>query len=608
MQKKITLSLMTSLLIGSSLYGQTDLGTIKVSSATQSEQNLKDVTSNINLITSEELEEQHYTTVSEALNDVAGISFTQQGGLGGTTNINIRGMASKRVLVLIDGIRYNDPTDSIFGAAFNNIMIDDIEQIEIIKGAQSGVWGADAAAGVINIITKSAKKGTHGSAYSEIGSFNTKKYGATISNKTDKYSFKLNANVVDSDGFTSYATNGVDIGNFENDSYKNTTTSAKFDYKLDQSNKIDVYHRIINTKGDYDSSSADTDYTKTSNSKFTSINFKHQANSKKIDLYTNKSTFNREYTSTSVSNYIGDIKKHGLKSNIKYNKKDFVLFGIEQEIFHTDTSYKTTLDKEYKNNSMFITNSNSFKGITGGKTIVTESLRKDNYNAFEHKTTGKIGIKHFHDKIKSLITSANYGTAYKVPTVSQLYGKPTYNQNLNAESTKSFDISIKYKNFKVSKFQAKTDEMISYVNSTDGYENKDGISTTKGYEAEYATSINNDLLVIASYTTLSSKDKDGKDLKRIAQETAKLNINYYGIKKLHIKLNGQYVGERYNSDDKQGLQTGRYTLWNIVSNYTIDKNIKIYGKVDNIANKYYQTVDGYATSPRAFYAGIKIKF
>jgi len=608
MQKKITLSLMAAVLLSTSLYSQTDLGTIKVSSATQSEQNLNDVTSNINLITSDELEEQHYTTVSEALNDVAGISFTQQGGLGGTTNINIRGMASKRVLVLIDGIRFNDPTDSIYGAAFNNIMIDDIKQIEIIKGAQSGVWGADAAAGVINIITKTAKKGTHGSAYSEIGSFNTKKYGATISNKTDKYSFKLSANIVDSDGFTSYATNGVDIDNFENDSYKNITTSAKFDYKLDESNKIDVYHRVINTKGEYDSSSADTDYTKTSNSKFTSLNFKHQDNYKKIELYTNKSTFEREYTSTSVSNYIGDIKKYGLKSNIKYNKNDFVLFGTEQEIFHTDKSYKTTLDKEYKNNSIFITNSNSFKGITGGKTIVTESLRKDNYNAFEHKTTGKIGIKHYHDKIKSLITSANYGTAYKVPTVSQLYGKPTYNQNLNAESTKSFDLSVKYKNFKISKFQMKTDDMISYINSTDGYENKDGISTTKGYEVEYSININNDLLVLASYTTLSSKDKDGKDLKRIAKETAKLNINYYGINKLHIKLNGQYIGERYDSDDKQGLQTGRYTLWNLVSNYDIDKKIKVYAKIDNLTNKYYQTVDGYATSPRAFYVGIKVKF
>ena len=609
MNNKIKLSLVATLLLSiNTLNASEDLGTITVSSATKSKQNINDVTSNIEVITSLELEEKHITTVTEALSSISGISFTQQGGLGSPSNINIRGMHSKRVLVLIDGVRYNDPTDTIYGAAFNNLMVDEIEQIEVIKGAQSGVWGADAAAGVINIITKTAKKGIHGSAHSEIGSFNTKKYGASISNKTDKYSFKLSTNIIDTNGFSSYATKGVDIDNFEDDGYKNTTTSAKFDYNINENNKINIQHKIINTNAEYDSSSVDTDYTKTSKSKFTSLNFNHINSFNEIDIYANKSIFNREYTSTSVSSYIGDVKEYGLKSNIRYNNNDFAIFGIENETYTTEKSYKTVLNKDYKNDSVFISNSNVFNDITYGKTIVTQSLRKDNYNAFNNKLTGKVGIKHFHNNIQDFTTSANYGTAYKVPTVSQLYGKPTYNQNLNAESTKAYDVSIKYKSFKITYFKTKTDDMISYINSTDGYENKIGVSITKGYEAEYTTTINDDISIISSYTTLSSKDKEGKDLKRIAQETAKLNIDYYGINNLHIGLNGEYIGERYNSDDKQGEQTGRYTLWNLVSNYDISKDVKVYAKVDNLTNKYYQTVDGYATSPRAFYTGIKVKF
>ncbi|MCK5110979.1 MAG: TonB-dependent receptor [Arcobacteraceae bacterium] len=608
MKKRIKTSLLASLLLATTINANEDLGTITVISATKTEQSIQDVTSNVNVITNIELEEKHYTTVAQALNSIAGISFTQQGGLGATTNINIRGMHSKRVLVLIDGIRYNDPTDSLYGAAFNHLMIEDIEQIEVIKGAQSGVWGADAAAGVINIITKSAKKGIHGSAYSEVGSFNTKKYGATISNKTDKYSFKLSTNVVDTDGFTSYATNGVDIDNFEDDGYRNTTTSAKFDYKINESNKINIQHTIIDTNSEYDKYNADTSYTKESKSKFTSLNFNHINNINELDIYAKKSTFNRKYTETSVTNYIGDIKEYGLKSNISYNNDDFILFGIENTTFNTDEYGTSTLNKNYKSDAIFISNTNIFNGLTGGKTIVTESIRKDNYSAFNNKTTGKIGVKHFHENIKDFTTSLNYGTAYKVPNVSHLYGKPTYNQNVNPESITSYDISLNYKNFKITKFNTEVDDMISYVNATDGYENRTGISTTKGYEAEYITTINDDISILASYTTLSSKDKDGKDLKRIAQETAKLNIDYYGIDKLHIGLNGEYVGERYNSDDKQGAQTGKYTLFNVVTNYDIKQNISLYAKIDNITNKYYQTVDGYATSPRAFYAGIKVEF
>ena len=73
----------------------------------------------------------------------------------------LRGMDSSKTLVLIDGIRLNDTT-SINGADFEHFMINDIERIEVIKGAQSSIWGADASAGVVNIITKSAKDGTHG--------------------------------------------------------------------------------------------------------------------------------------------------------------------------------------------------------------------------------------------------------------------------------------------------------------------------------------------------------------------------------------------------------------------------------------------------------------
>ena len=145
-----------------------DLGTITVSSATKSEQSIKDVTSNIKVITGVELEEKHVTNAVEALNLVSGISFTSNGGIGKAASVNVRGFDSKKVLVLIDGIRYNDHTGTS-GARFEHLMVSDIEKIEIVKGAQSGVWGADATAGVINIITKSVKKGLHGSVNLETG-------------------------------------------------------------------------------------------------------------------------------------------------------------------------------------------------------------------------------------------------------------------------------------------------------------------------------------------------------------------------------------------------------------------------------------------------------
>lgn len=80
------------------------------------------------------------------------------------------------------------------------------------------------------------------------------------------------------------------------------------------------------------------------------------------------------------------------------------------------------------------------------------------------------------------------------------------------------------------------------------------------------------------------------------------------MSKLHLGLNGEYVGSRYDSDNQLGAQTGRYTVTNAVANYDLTKNIKIYGKIDNITDKYYQSVTNYASSPRAYYAGLEVTY
>jgi vitamin B12 transporter len=142
MQKKISTSFVASLLIATTnLFSAQSLEPITVTSATNSTQSIKDVTSNIEVITKEEIEERHFTNVSEALNTLSGVSIISNGGLGSSSSVYLRGNDSKRVLVLIDGIRYNDIT-GLSGAPFEHLMIDDIEQIEVVKGAQSGIWGA----------------------------------------------------------------------------------------------------------------------------------------------------------------------------------------------------------------------------------------------------------------------------------------------------------------------------------------------------------------------------------------------------------------------------------------------------------------------------------
>lgn len=570
-----------------------------VITATKTEQSLKNATSNTDVITSDEIEEKHYITVAEALNSLPGVSVTSNGGLGQSTSVYVRGFDSKRVLVLIDGIRYNDPT-GLSGAPFEHLMITDIERIEVVKGAQSGVWGADASAGVINIITKSAQKGVHGTISGEYGSFNTKKYGANASYATDTYYFKASSNVVGTDGYTAQAPKGVDLKTLENDGYKNTTTSLKAGYSINETNKIEMQHTIIDAKIDSDPyGNPNGIYNSTTKDTFSAVNFNHIDHFNEANVYAKRSSFERDYPQDLYTKaFDGVVTEYGFSSRIPYSgKNDFVLIGADTKSFE----HLNTLNKKYTNNGLFVTNSNTLND----RTTLAESMRMDKYDAFNDKTTGKIGVKHNFDE--ALYLSSNYGTAYNVPTIYNLYG-PYGSTAITPESTKSFDASLGYKGLLLTYFHNTINDMIDFDMSTYKYNNIKGTSTLKGFEAAYKKEILNKMLLSLNYTQLSAQDKDGKNLARRAKENLKFGVDYYGIDKVHIGLYGEYVGTRYDGLNQTGVQTGRYTVANAVVNYDVTKTVSVYGKIDNITDKYYQNVNGYATSPRAFYAGLKASF
>ena len=174
-----------------------------------------------------------------------------------------------------------------------------------------------------------------------------------------------------------------------------------------------------------------------------------------------------EYDPTGwTKEFTGDIKEYGIKSNIEYNNNDFIVLGSDRKEF----AQKDSTNRDYTNNGFFLTNTNHFLN-----SIFTQSLRYDEYSNFDNKVTGKIGIKHFYN---NFIFSSNYGTAYNVPSMNQLY-TPTYgNEDLKPESTKSFDISTKYKNFEIRYFKNRINDLIGYDPITYVNEQVDGTSVT----------------------------------------------------------------------------------------------------------------------------------
>ncbi len=617
MKPNTKLSLVASFIIATNTLANDtqDLGSITVSSANKSEQSIKDITSNVEVITKDELEAKHITTVAEALNQISGINYTSNGGIGSTTSLFLRGMNDNRTLILIDGIRYQDPSNTS-GANIAHLMAQNIEKIEIIKGAQSGIWGADAVSGVINIITKSPKSGTHGSVNLEAGSFGTKKLGAAISHKTKEFDVQASGQKVESDGFTTYAPYGKDIEQYEDDAYENTTLNLKSNFYLNDNSKIGFNITTIDALKEYDTSGNANSTTLKSDidTKLYALNYELNIDKHSLNVKYEKSDFSREEIGTTfgVKEFNGESDNVELRDDFKYNDSSILIMGVGAS--SDDVEYQTAANvsatKKNKDKYLYLTNSNRFDN-----TVFTQSLRHDNYDNFDSKTTGKLGVK--HNYAKDIYVSSNVATAYNVPNIIQeLNPWGATNTNINPENSKSAELTFGYKSLKTTIFYQSIEDLIewydptptNYFNNDAQYANKDGKSKFKGLELDYKNDIFKDTLFTLNYTVLSAKDEDGKFLQRRADKTLKFGLDYFGIQKLHLNLNGEYVGDRYERSGKSGDQTGRYTVANFAANYDVTSSIKTYLKIDNITDKYYQTVRGYATSPRAAYAGVKVSF
>ena len=622
--KIVKISIIATTLI-TSLSATTNLEKLTITTPTKTNQLLSDTTSNVDIITASDIEARGFHTITQALNTLAGFDIVSNGGFGKTTSTFVRGMDNNRVLVLVDGIRYKDPSNTS-GAQLEHIQLANVERIEVVKGAQSGIWGADAAAGVINIITKTPKDGLNASLFAEYGSYNTKRYGVDLGYKEDQFFIDGSISKLDSDGFTTVLPKGKDADDFEDDGYENTTFSLSGGINITDTSVLKAHFTNIDALSEYDSMGAnDSNMSSDTSTNIAGVEYTQLLDNHFITAKYDLSNFDRVEKGTtktawgeSVLGFEGELTNIELNDKVDYRDGAFAILGVAQQT--TDVTFKKTDSSggsdDYENQAIYLSNSNKFGGATGGDTILTESIRYDKYDHFDNKVTGKIGLKHFHKNIEDFTTFANYGTAYNAPNIIHILNPwGGANAKLQPESIKSYDVGFEYAGARVTYFNQEIDDLIDYVSDpvtfVGSYDNVAGTSKIKGFEVAYQTTVTDETLISMNYTNLSAEDKDGKTLARRAKNHFKMAVDYYGIDKLHLGIDGEYVGDREdNAFDpvtfaSTKVQTGKYALVNLSASYDVLPELNLYTRVDNVLDREYQSVYGYATSALAYYAGFR---
>ena len=577
--------------------------------ATKSTEALEDTTEDIEVITVQELEERGIHTLKELLHFISGAETTSNGGAGKATQLYLRGMNNDKVLILIDGVRFNDPSN-FSGVTPEHLLLDNVKRVEIIKGAQSGVWGSDAAAGVINIVMNDAP---HTAMKLRAGSFRTLQGAFSTAQKSGDFYCALDVNYLHTDGFSAITPYKKKPTDYEADGYINRTAHIKAGIDKDGF-KAEIGAHIIsayNEADGYNPTTFQPDPDSRYNDRFKYhayfANVSQNFGAHTLLLHVDKTRTHRNYPDATygIKDFIGATSNIELQDTLNYGAGKLTS-GIGYQDFRTSYTYYTPGRISYHNRYAYAINSNRF-----GNLILQENIRYDAYDAFKNQWTGKIGAKY---RLDDAAIFANYGKAYNVPNQIKMlnpWGKPNF--DLQPEKTRSYDVGVEAFGLKAVYFKEKVKNLINWYDPNSAvwgdeyYKNVPGTSEFSGYELSYTKGVTDVLLVSLGMQYLSPKDSSGNALARRARHKYTYTLTWYPTEEHTITIDGYYIGTRYD-DAMRTKQTGRYNVTNVTLRHHFAKNFTGFVELRNIFDRRYQEVYGYGTEPRSFYIGVEGSF
>lgn len=603
-----------------------DLGKIVII-ATKTEAYQAKIGSSTTVIDKEDIKKSGKKSVQEVLRDVCGVTVIQRGSLGGLTNIYLRGSKPGHALVMIDGVEVNDPMATDRSFDFAHLTTDNIERIEIIRGPQSTLYGSDAMGGIINIITRKGKGKPEINVSFETGSHNTFKESAGISGDTEKINYSIYASRLDSEGI-SRARDGS-----EKDNYKNTTVSSRFGYNVFDGADLNLTLRFTDAETDIDDGAYEDDpnYTIWNRGFISKLDFSQKIN----NLWEYKLSFSyndvrRKYrdeqdstdtTEDMQSWYKGDNKKVEWQNNLYVADWDIITTGFEYEEERGSSASRDAIWGD----SRFERTTAESKGYYFQNQLepckdlfVTSGLRVDDHQLFGAEDTYKLSSAYIVSQTASRL-KASWGTAFKAPSLYQLYSTENYgggsigDPNLRPDKSKGYDYGFEQSlfdnkiTFGLTYFYNKFKNMVDYDMSASKYKNI-GRAQTKGFEAESSFAPTKNLTFKINYTRTDAEDKEsGKNLVRRPKNQVAFNINWSFLGKGNLNLNTDYVGHRWE-DPNNTIKGKHYAKSDLFASFDVSQNFQVFARIENLFDKKYEEVRGYATQGRSFYAGVKANF
>ncbi len=610
-----------------------------VVSANRIEQPLSRIGNSVTLIDAEQVRASQRLTVSDLLATTPGVTVSRNGGLGGSTQLRIRGAESDQTVVLIDGVKLNDPSSAGGGFNFANLLTGDYMRIEVLRGPQSTLWGSQAIGGVVNIVT-TVPEGPLLAAYSaeggERGSANVQ---ARAEAGGDRLSWRVAGKYLTTDGISALDDSQ---GGRERDGYRNVGANVRGLLRINDAVTAELRSTYSRGRVDFDGFPAPT---------FALTDTREYGTTEELVSYAgvNASTFGGKlqnrigfaYTDTDRENTdpdspvpttfdaTGRNERWEYQGSLALSDTLGGVFGVESERSELNTrspsefdpnptplAHDARLDSAYAQLSFSPIDALT---LTGG-------LRHDDHETFGSESTGGAAVA--WSATPTTVVRASYGQGFKAPTLFQLFSE-FGNEALTPERADAWDIGIEQHLLNDSLLLSATyfgrdnEDMIDFVScfpSTDprcatrpfGFYDNVAKTEVDGIELGLAARIGERLRVHANYTDMDSTNRtpgsnSGRELPRRPGQTLNGEVSYAWAFGLTTTMAVTHAGRSFDDASNSVVLDG-YTVVDFRAAFALRNDMELFGRIENAFDEEYETIARYGTPGRGVFVGVRQSF
>ena len=584
-----------------------------VVTATRNEQLLSAALPHTTVISREDIERSHATDLVTLLQREAGVQRTQNGGIGTTSSIFVRGAAALETLVLIDGIAQNKQ-DASGAVSLEHIMLDSIERVEIVRGNVSAIYGSGAIGGVIQIFTKTGSRAPSAAVSLELGPRAFKKLSGSASASLGGTSFSATLSRIKTDGFSALDPAQQPGANPDADGYANTSVNLSATHKLSKDHNFGL--KLFKSTGEVDYDNAFGAPTDVQNSTtrlnqvtvFTDNTFGNWRSRLSLSEQSDRSRFFDDGAFGSTATFVTRASVLNWVNTLALGNDWIVTGGLEQQRQRVETTTTSAFDAAYdqKRNATAV-----FAGVEGkvGPGALQLNVRHDKVGELK-ESTGYIGYGYPITEQLKLIASAS--TAFNAPPLGYLFAPGFGNPQLKPELARSKEVGLQYERgghlLRATYFDTRIKDQLDFDQAASTFAN---ISRTRndGLELSYKGLVGQTDLRASLTLQDPVNEVTQQRLNRRASTLMSVGVSQpMGAFRVNADL--QYSGERpdvytdVNTFQSVNTTLGSYTLVNLSGAYKLTPELTLKARLDNAFDRKYQTVYGYNQQPRSVYVGV----